>query len=90
MTKISRRQFSVRFKNTVDQRVIDFANCQSNFTDTILYLIEKEIAENGIRNIQEHVPTVRDLLSNKVVTAESIKAKVPAIKKDDLIKYYTF
>lgn len=90
MTKILRRQFSVRFKNTVDQRVLEFANCQSNFTDTILYLIENEVAKNGIRNIQEHVPVVRDLLSNEIAAAESIRVKTPKVSKDDLIKFYTF
>ena len=55
-------QTTIKFKNDVDQRIIDFVNKQSNFSNTVLYFIEKEIAANGIRNLQEHIPLVRNIL----------------------------
>ena len=58
-------QFSVRLKKGVHPLVIEFTNKQTNFTDTVLYLIEKEIAENGVRNLQEHIPAVRNFLDSR-------------------------
>lgn len=55
-----KRQFPIKFKKNEKTEILEFANMQSNFNDTIRYLIEKEIAENGIRNLQEHIPPVRD------------------------------
>lgn len=39
--------------------VEEFLSKQTNFSDSIMYLIEKEIAENGIRNLGEFIPQVR-------------------------------
>lgn len=55
-----KKQFPIKFKKNEKPEILEFANMQSNFNDTIRYLIEKEIAENGIRNLQEHIPPVRD------------------------------
>lgn len=79
-----RSQFSVRFKNTVDPRVLEFANCQSNFTDTILYLIEKEIAENGVRNLQQHVPLVRNILQGGHVPTVQVPVINEVLKTEGL------
>lgn len=57
--KKQRTEFSIRFKKSKKQ-VIEFANLQGNFNDTITYLIEKEIAENGIRNLQMFIPIERN------------------------------
>lgn len=51
------KRFSVRLKS---EELITFVNTQSNLNDTITYLIEKEIAENGIRNLQNFIPAKRD------------------------------
>ena len=51
------KRFSVRLKN---DELIAFVNAQGNLNDTITYLIEKEIAENGIRNLQNIIPAKRD------------------------------
>ena len=61
MSKKMPNQFTIRFKNSVDPRILEFANLQDNFSDTILYLIEKEIGENGIRNLQTVIPPVRSI-----------------------------
>lgn len=55
-----KRAFPVKFKKDESKEVLEFANIQSNFCDTIRYLIEKEIAENGVRNLQKFIPPVRD------------------------------
>lgn len=62
MEKKTRMQFSFRIRNGADPRVIEFANIQSNFSDTVMYLIEKEIAQNGVRNLQKFIPLDRDIL----------------------------
>ena len=58
-------QYTIRFRKNVDPRILEFADQQDNLTDTILYLIEKEISENGIRNLQEHIPFSRNILKPK-------------------------
>lgn len=60
MEKKLKTRYSIRFRNTTDNDLIEFASLQTNFTDTIRYLIEKEIYSNGIRNLQEFIPTERD------------------------------
>lgn len=49
----------IRFKNNTNKDILEFVNKQSNFCETITYLIEKEIFENGIRDLMEHVPSLR-------------------------------
>lgn len=50
------KRYSIRLN---DDRLIEFAEKQENFTDTIKYLIEKEIFENGIRDLQTIIPNKR-------------------------------
>jgi hypothetical protein len=50
----------VSFKDSeLRQDVLRFLECQSNFSDSIVYLIEKEIMENGIRNLGNFIPQER-------------------------------
>lgn len=51
------KRYSIRLNS---KELIEFANKQSNFTDTIRFLIEKEIFNYGIRNLQEIIPEKRD------------------------------
>ncbi len=51
------KRYSIRLNN---KDLIEFASKQSNFTDTIKFLIEKEIFHHGIRNLQEIIPAKRD------------------------------
>lgn len=39
--------------------VKDFLSKQSNFSDSIMFLIEQEIAQHGIRNLGNFIPQVR-------------------------------
>lgn len=61
MGKKWENQITIRFKNSIDPRVIEFLNIQGNKTDTIAYLIEEELKKNGMRNLQKIIPLVRDL-----------------------------
>lgn len=90
-----KRSFPIKFKVNENQIVLEFANKQKNFQDTIRYLIEKEIAENGIRNLQTIIPNERDcnyfndLFSTKNSSNTNQKNYVTDIKlnnSDDLIE----
>ena len=48
-------RYSIRFRDN-DNELMKFASAQTNFTDSVRYLIEKEIFENGVRNLQEYIP----------------------------------
>lgn len=39
--------------------VKQFLDNQKNFSNSIMYLIEKEVAKNGVRNLGEYIPQVR-------------------------------
>ncbi|QHW35451.1 hypothetical protein GZH47_31630 (plasmid) [Paenibacillus rhizovicinus] len=57
--------------------VLDWINLQTVYSDSIRYLIQKEIAENGLRNLQHFIPqfrTVETLKSINVISSpESIR-----------------
>lgn len=61
--------------------VEEFLSKQTSFSDSIMYLIEKEIAENGIRNLGEFIPQVRSkeywakLLANSNNTVSNITSQ---------------
>jgi hypothetical protein len=49
----------VRFKNGTDKRILDFVDMQSNFSDVVTYLLEKEVFENGLRDVSQFIPQIR-------------------------------
>lgn len=51
------------------QEIIEFIEKQSNLNDAIRYLIEKEITENGIRDLVKFIPAKREI--GKVKTINS-------------------
>lgn len=51
-------QWRIRFRKN-KHKVIEWAEAQGNFNDAVTYLIEKEIAENGIRNLENFIPAKR-------------------------------
>lgn len=52
---------TVSFNKKTEQEVIDFVNAQENFSDTVLFLIQKEICTNGISNLQQYIPSSRTI-----------------------------
>ncbi|KIL37121.1 hypothetical protein SD71_03955 [Cohnella kolymensis] len=70
-TKQPGDNFSLKTKKTEDPLVMQWINTQTNLMDSIRYLIENEIVRSGVRNLQAHIPTERNLLnpvSNDVST----------------------
>lgn len=52
---------TVSFSKKTEQEVLDFVNAQANFSDTVLFLIQKEICTNGISNLQQYIPSTRTI-----------------------------
>lgn len=48
-----------------EQLLMDWINLQTTYSDSIRYLIQKEIAENGLRNLQGFIPQSRSIESMK-------------------------
>lgn len=80
---------SLSFKRNVEPEVLEFLEKQSNYSDSILYLIQKEIAENGIRDMQLFIPSrrsiesLRELLNIKEVV--EIKQSVEPVREQSII-----
>lgn len=62
-TKQPGDNFSLKTKKTEDPLVMQWINTQTNLMDSLRYLIENEIVENGVRNLQAHIPTERNALN---------------------------
>ncbi|OIJ21852.1 hypothetical protein BKP45_03925 [Anaerobacillus alkalidiazotrophicus] len=52
---------SLKTKKTEAEEILNWINSQSNLMDSIRYLIENEIRENGVRNLQNFIPANRDI-----------------------------
>lgn len=52
-------RFSGRFRQDCSKEILEFVKTQSNFSNAISYLIEKEIHENGLRDLAEVIPPIR-------------------------------
>ena len=63
MEKKPKTAYTFKPKKNEVQEIITFLEIQSNLNDAIRYLIEKEIAENGVRNLGEFIPSVRNINS---------------------------
>lgn len=55
---------SIRFPKSVNKNIIEWANKQTSITNSILKLIEKEVTENGIKDLSKEppIPTQKELL----------------------------
>ena len=50
---------SLKTKKNEDPAIMQWINAQTNLMDSLRYLIENEIAANGVRNLQAVIPTDR-------------------------------
>ncbi|MGC4377212.1 hypothetical protein WD019_09785 [Fictibacillus sp. Mic-4] len=50
---------SLKTKKNESPLIIEWINGQTNLMDSIRYLIENEIAANGVRNLQNYIPAER-------------------------------
>lgn len=62
---------SISFPSEPEKEIMDFINLQSNLSDTVYYLLQKEIAENGIRNLQQWIPQERTVDSVRTFIAQN-------------------
>jgi hypothetical protein len=73
-TKQPGDNISLKTKKTEDSAVMNWINAQSNLMDSLRYLIENEIVQNGVRNLQTFVPMERNSLASalrhQVITRE--------------------
>ncbi|MEV5029956.1 hypothetical protein [Paenibacillus sp. LPE1-1-1.1] len=63
-TKLPGENISLKTKKTEDPLVMQWLNTQSNLMDSLRYLVENEIALNGVRNLQAFVPMERSRLQS--------------------------
>ncbi|WP_284642983.1 hypothetical protein [Paenibacillus silviterrae] len=61
-TKQPGDNISLKTKKTEDPSVMQWINAQTNLMDSLRYLIENEIYQNGVRNLQAFIPTERNVL----------------------------
>ncbi len=53
----------MKLREDEEELVLKWIDAQSVYGDSMRYLIQKDIAENGIRDIQQFVPRSRDIES---------------------------
>ncbi len=58
-TKQPGENISLKTKKTEDSSIMEWINAQTNLMDSIRYLIENELSQNGVRNLQAYVPAER-------------------------------
>ncbi|WP_337035194.1 hypothetical protein [Paenibacillus illinoisensis] len=63
----------MKLRDDEEEAIIEWISAQSNYSDSLRYLIQKEIAMNGIHNLQLQIPTVRSI--------ETLRSsmKIPAV-----------
>jgi hypothetical protein len=62
-TKQPGENISLKTKKTEDPSVMNWINAQTNLMDSLRYLIENEIVQNGVRNLQTVIPMERNVLT---------------------------
>ncbi|UUZ82475.1 hypothetical protein LJK88_50425 [Paenibacillus sp. P26] len=63
-TKQPGDNISLKTKKTEDPSVMNWINAQTNLMDSLRYLIENEIRQNGVRNLQAFIPMERNTLAS--------------------------
>lgn len=73
--KTLKSSYSFRPRQDEAEEIKQFLMKQTNFGDAIRYLIEKEIMENGIRDMSKHIPAKRDIFipGKKEIKVKSLK-----------------
>lgn len=79
-----------KLRDDEEEMILMWINAQSVYGDSMRYLIQKEIAENGIRNIQEFVPRSRDIESvrRQLIQEKMIQSELKPIEtlSDDIVE----
>ena len=58
----------MKMREDEEEMVLNWLNMQTVYSDSIRFLIQKEIAENGLRNLQHFIPQFR--------TVDTLKAQI--------------
>ncbi|WP_284240557.1 hypothetical protein [Paenibacillus glycanilyticus] len=58
-TKMAGDNISLKTKKNEDPLVMAWLNAQTNLMDSLRYLMENEIMQNGVRNLQMFIPMER-------------------------------
>lgn len=64
--------FSFKITKNEKKEIVDWIKAQSNLTEAIRYLMEKEIFENGTRNLAKFIPIERDAQFFKNISNQSL------------------
>lgn len=67
----------IKLREDEEELVMEWLNMQTLYSDSIRYLIQKEIAENGLRNLQLYVPQTRTIDTLKAQLAQPLGTHVP-------------
>ncbi|WP_054943719.1 hypothetical protein [Paenibacillus ihuae] len=62
----------IKLREDEEALVMEWLNMQTLYSDSIRYLIQKEIAENGLKNLQLYVPQFRTIESLKTQMAQAV------------------
>lgn len=65
------KPYVMKLRDDEEELFLKWLNMQSMYSDSLRYLVQKEIAENGLRNLQLIIPQYR--------TIETLKSQLPAI-----------
>lgn len=60
---------SLKTKKSEEPAIMEWINSQSNLMDSIRYLIENEVRQNGVRNLQSYIPADRSLAAAPLIQA---------------------
>lgn len=77
-TKAPGDNISLKTKKTEDPLVMAWLNAQTNLMDSIRYLVENEIRQNGVRNLQTYIPMERSGLH---AAAPQLAASAEAVEE---------
>lgn len=78
-----KKVFTLSLRDDESLALIKWLYEQGNLSDSLRYLIEQEIKQNGIRNLQKHIPAVRDPISLEVLDVKEPKRDTVRIILDD-------
>lgn len=83
-TKLPGENISLKTKKTEDPLIMAWLNTQSNLMDSLRYLVENEIAVNGVRNLQAYIPMERSRLQGSAALQQANEIH-PALKNEAIV-----
>ncbi|MGO4180509.1 hypothetical protein AB4Z17_04935 [Paenibacillus sp. TAF43_2] len=83
-TKLPGENISLKTKKSEDPLIMLWLNSQSNLMDSLRYLVENEIALNGVRNLQAFVPMERSRLQGSSALQQGSEINSPLTGEEQL------